>query len=70
MTFKSNRARPSLNTRYLNRIVDAELEELLPQLPVISLEGPKGVGKTETAKRRASTIYELDEPADKATPVL
>ncbi len=66
MTFKSNRARPSLNTRYLNRIVDAELEELLPQLPVISLEGPKGVGKTETAKRRASTIYELDEPAQRA----
>jgi predicted AAA+ superfamily ATPase len=38
----------------------------LPQLPAISLEGPKGVGKTETARRRARTINELDDPAQRA----
>lgn len=28
-----------------------------------SIEGPKGVGKTETAQRRANTDYRLDGPA-------
>lgn len=55
-----------MNTHYLKRIVDRELDELLPQLPAISLEGPKGVGKTETARRRANTINELDDPAQRA----
>ncbi|MBA3489354.1 MAG: ATP-binding protein [Longispora sp.] len=31
-------------------------------LPAISLEGPKGVGKTETAQRRAHSAFLLDEP--------
>ncbi|MBO6574466.1 MAG: ATP-binding protein [Rhodothermales bacterium] len=48
---------------YRTRIVDKELDELLPQLPAISLEGPKGVGKTETASRRAATTYQLDRQA-------
>lgn len=39
---------------------------MLPQLPAISLEGPKGVGKTETARRRAETIHELDDPAQRS----
>jgi predicted AAA+ superfamily ATPase len=30
-------------------------------LPAISLEGCKGVGKTVTARRRSTTIYELDD---------
>ncbi len=55
-----------MSTKYLKRIVDGELTELLPQLPAISLEGPKGVGKTETARRRAETIHELDDPAQRA----
>jgi len=50
---------------YIERIVDQELDELLPQLPAISLEGAKGVGKTETARQRANTRYELDEPAQR-----
>lgn len=50
-------------TEYLPRIVDAELDELAQGLPAISLEGPKGVGKTATAQRRASTTFALDEPA-------
>lgn len=51
--------------KYISRIVDQELDELLPQLPAVSLEGPKGVGKTETAKRRANTVHELDDPAQR-----
>ncbi len=48
---------------YLPRIVDAELDELAQGLPAISLEGPKGVGKTATAQRRAHTTFALDDPA-------
>ena len=44
------------------RIVDRELDELIGSLPAISLEGPRAVGKTETALRRAATIYRLDDP--------
>lgn len=47
---------------YVRRVVDAELDELLVGLPAISLEGPKGVGKTATAEQRARTIYRLDDP--------
>ena len=45
---------------YLPRLVDAELDELMAQLPAIALEGPKGVGKTETAERRVLTLNNLD----------
>ncbi len=47
---------------YRPRIVDTELNELLADLPAVSIEGPKGVGKTETARQRATTRYELDRP--------
>jgi uncharacterized protein len=49
---------------YDRRVIDDELDELLPQLPAIAIEGPKGVGKTETAKQRAATILKLDEPPE------
>jgi uncharacterized protein len=49
---------------YERRIIDDELDELLPQLPAIAIEGPKGVGKTETARQRAATMLRLDEPAE------
>ena len=55
-----------MNGQYIPRIVDQELDELLPQLPAIVLEGPKAVGKTETARRRAKTIHQLDDPAQRA----
>ncbi len=35
---------------------------LLAGLPAISLEGPKGVGKTATAQRRAGTVFAMDDP--------
>lgn len=47
---------------YTRRIVDDELDELLPGLAAIALEGPKAVGKTATASRRANTIHRLDDP--------
>ncbi len=47
---------------YRPRIVDAELNELLADLPAVSIEGPRGVGKTETARQRAATRHELDRP--------
>lgn len=53
-------------TGYLPRVVDAELDELLPDLAAIALEGPRGVGKTATASRRAVTAYRLDDPAGRA----
>jgi predicted AAA+ superfamily ATPase len=51
---------------YLPRVVDTELDELLEELPAIALEGAKGVGKTESALRRAETAVELDDPAQRA----
>lgn len=49
-------------TSYLPRTVDVELDELMTGLPAISLEGPRGVGKTATAQRRANTTFALDDP--------
>lgn len=48
---------------YRSRVLDGELDALLPSLPAISLEGPKGVGKTATASQRAAQVLRLDEPA-------
>lgn len=48
---------------YRRRTVDDELDEVFPALTAISLDGPKGVGKTATASRRAATVVPLDEPA-------
>lgn len=48
---------------YSPRIVDLELAELLAGLPAVAIEGPKAVGKTETALRQANTIHRLDDPA-------
>lgn len=50
---------------YLQRTVDRELDELLPLAPAIAIDGPKGVGKTDTARRRARTIWYLDDPAQR-----
>lgn len=48
---------------YIQRTVDAELDELATGLPAVSIEGPKGVGKTVTARRRARTVFALDDPS-------
>lgn len=47
---------------YRYRVIDRELDELFGPLPALALEGPKGVGKTATAERRAETVVRLDDP--------
>lgn len=48
-------------TNYSRRIVDDELDQLLPELAALCLDGPKGVGKTSTALERASSVVHLDD---------
>ncbi len=50
---------------YRPRAIDAELDQLLEQLPAIVIEGPKGVGKTLTAEQRARSVIRLDERAQR-----
>jgi predicted AAA+ superfamily ATPase len=47
------------------RVLDRELDELLDALPAVAIEGAKGVGKTSTALRRAATVRQLDDPAQR-----
>lgn len=51
---------------YRARVVDAELDELMASLAAVALDGAKGVGKTATAARRASTVHELDNSGQRA----
>jgi predicted AAA+ superfamily ATPase len=54
---------------YQRRIVDDELDQLLPGIAALAIEGAKAVGKTATATRRASTVRALDDPAQRAVAV-
>lgn len=50
---------------YRRRIVDDELDFLLENLFAVAIDGPKAVGKTATAERRAATTFRLDtDPLD------
>ena len=51
---------------YVRRVVDDELDELFDGVSAVVLEGPRGVGRTATAARRARTIHRLDEDAVRA----
>lgn len=53
------------DSRYSRRVVDHELDLLLADLSAVSVDGPKGVGKTETALQRATRIFRFDRPADR-----
>lgn len=50
---------------YVRRVVDTELDELAAALPALALEGPRGVGKTASATRRAASVFHLDDPAQR-----
>ena len=50
---------------YTPRVVETEIDELMSGLGAVALEGPKGVGKTATAERRATTIYRMDDDAQR-----
>lgn len=47
---------------YHRRILDNLIDELIVSLPAISIEGPRGIGKTTTAEQRAATSWRLDDP--------
>lgn len=47
---------------YVRRLIDEELDALLPDLAAIAVDGPKGVGKTATGLQRAATVLALDDP--------
>lgn len=49
---------------YIRRVIDDELDDLLLGLAAVAIEGPKAVGKTETARHRARTVRRLDDPAE------
>ncbi|OIQ85941.1 hypothetical protein GALL_322140 [mine drainage metagenome] len=51
---------------YARRVLDTQLDRLLTGLPAVVIDGPKAVGKTETATRRAATVLALDDPAERA----
>lgn len=51
---------------YARRIVDDELDEMLAALPAVAVAGPRGVGKTATALQRATTVFSLDDPAQRS----
>jgi len=55
-------AREDFTGGYVRRIIDDELDVLVPELPAVLLDGPKGVGKTETALQRCTTTRRLDDP--------
>jgi predicted AAA+ superfamily ATPase len=48
---------------YVRRVVDAELDDLFPQLAALALDGPKAVGKTTTAAQRVHGLVQLDSRA-------
>jgi len=52
---------------YRRRIIDGLLDDYLPHLPAIALEGAKGVGKTATASERAASVIRLDDPYQRET---
>jgi uncharacterized protein len=51
---------------YRSRIVDRTLDVFLASFSAIALEGAKGVGKTETARQRATSVLTLDDPDELA----
>lgn len=46
---------------YLPRVVDTEIDRLLRLVPAVVLEGPRGCGKTTSARRFSASEVSLDE---------
>ncbi|CAM3711996.1 ATP-binding protein [Isoptericola cucumis] len=51
---------------YLERYIDAYLDEVFDELPAVMLTGPRGCGKSTSALRRANSVVRLDEPEQAA----
>lgn len=52
--------------RYLPRLVDSRLGDVLAAFPAALILGPRASGKTTTARQIASDVVELDDPAQAA----
>ena len=50
--------------RYYNRLMEPYLLDMMKEFPAIAIDGLKGVGKTVSTKRIATTVFELDKPKD------
>lgn len=46
---------------YYRRAIDSALDALLPHARAIALDGPKAVGKTETAMQHSTHVVRLDD---------
>lgn len=51
---------------YRRRVLDSLLDEVMPDLAAIAIEGAKGVGKTMTATQRATSVVALDDAEQRA----
>lgn len=51
---------------YIRRHLDAPLDDLCEDVPAIVLRGARGVGKSTIARQRAATVYNLEDPAERA----
>ena len=48
--------------KYLRRIIDAELDLRLQAIGATIIVGPKWCGKTTSAKQRAKSLLEMQDP--------
>ena len=47
--------------KYYIRVVDKYIDEMIKAFNAINIVGPKGCGKTRTAKERCKTIIEFQD---------
>ena len=50
--------------QHYERLIETSLEALMKDFAAIAVEGLKGVGKTVSTKRLATSVFELDRPRD------
>lgn len=55
-----------MNSRYVPRLADQLIAELLAEFPALLLVGPRASGKTTTGVRHARSVIRLDEPREAA----
>jgi len=48
--------------KYLERLIDATIEDAMKYTGCVVIEGPKWCGKSTTSKRFAKTVVELQKP--------